>query len=109
MAKRKRAPKAPADPAHDLNALLPQKRHYRQRAHANPFSDHALSYPVSPDAIDWAALYPTSPSTPEFADVGCGFGGLLIALAPLFPDTPMLGQSYLRTSCARTCSLSRRH
>ncbi|OSX59052.1 hypothetical protein POSPLADRAFT_1041238 [Postia placenta MAD-698-R-SB12] len=91
MAKRKRAPKAPADPAHDLNALLPQKRHYRQRAHANPFSDHALSYPLSPDAIDWAALYPTSPSTPEFADVGCGFGGLLIALAPLFPDTPMLG------------------
>ena len=29
--------------------------------------------------------------TPEFADVGCGFGGLLIALAPLFPDTLMLG------------------
>lgn len=29
---------------------------------------------------------------PEFADVGCGFGGLLITLAPLFPDTLMLGQ-----------------
>jgi len=28
---------------------------------------------------------------PEFADVGCGFGGLLIALAPLYPDTLMLG------------------
>jgi tRNA (guanine-N7-)-methyltransferase len=28
----------------------------------------------------------------EFADVGCGFGGLLIALAPQFPDTLMLGK-----------------
>ncbi|KAG8990192.1 tRNA (guanine-N(7)-)-methyltransferase (tRNA(m7G46)-methyltransferase) [Tulasnella sp. 427] len=27
----------------------------------------------------------------EFADVGCGFGGLLMALAPLFPETLMLG------------------
>jgi len=38
--------------------------------------------------------YPTfagSGKTPEFADVGCGFGGLLIALAPLYPDTIMLG------------------
>ena len=29
----------------------------------------------------------------EFADIGCGFGGLLISLAPLYPDTLMLGQS----------------
>ena len=28
----------------------------------------------------------------EFADVGCGFGGLLISLAPQFPDTLMLGK-----------------
>ena len=28
----------------------------------------------------------------EFADVGCGFGGLLISLAPQFPDTLMLGE-----------------
>jgi tRNA (guanine-N7-)-methyltransferase len=27
----------------------------------------------------------------EFADIGCGFGGLLIALAPMFPDTLILG------------------
>lgn len=27
----------------------------------------------------------------EFADIGCGFGGLLISLAPLFPETLMLG------------------
>lgn len=28
----------------------------------------------------------------EFADIGCGFGGLLIALAPMFPDALMLGR-----------------
>ncbi|KAG8930987.1 tRNA (guanine-N(7)-)-methyltransferase (tRNA(m7G46)-methyltransferase) [Tulasnella sp. 418] len=33
----------------------------------------------------------------EFADIGCGFGGLLIALAPMFPDTLMLGME-IRTS-----------
>ncbi|KAJ7883046.1 putative methyltransferase-domain-containing protein [Mycena olivaceomarginata] len=60
--------------------LLPQKRHYRQRA-----------YPDSPDAIDWAVHFPASPGPPEFADVGCGFGGLLTALAPLFPETRILG------------------
>ena len=27
----------------------------------------------------------------RFVDVGCGFGGLLIRLSPLFPDTLMLG------------------
>lgn len=27
----------------------------------------------------------------EIADIGCGYGGLLFALAPKFPDTLMLG------------------
>lgn len=27
----------------------------------------------------------------EIADIGCGFGGLLVALAPKFPDTLLLG------------------
>jgi len=27
----------------------------------------------------------------EIADIGCGFGGLLFALAPHFPDTLILG------------------
>lgn len=95
MPKRKRGSK-PTDGPEDreTNKLLPQKRHYRQRAHANPFSDHALDYPASPAHMDWDAHYPAfagEGKTPEFADVGCGFGGLLIALAPLFPDTLMLG------------------
>ncbi|KAK8870019.1 tRNA (guanine-N(7)-)-methyltransferase [Kwoniella newhampshirensis] len=82
---------------------VPQKRFYRQRAHANVFIDHELDYPKRPEEMDWATHYPqffTSPSadeTPtslkqvEWADVGCGFGGLLMALAPMFPETLMLG------------------
>lgn len=27
----------------------------------------------------------------EVADIGCGFGGLLVALAPVMPDTLMVG------------------
>ncbi|KAL2015935.1 hypothetical protein VTK56DRAFT_4525 [Thermocarpiscus australiensis] len=99
---------------------LPRKKFYRQRAHANPFSDHHLIYPPSPDQMDWSSLYPDyvveepqgrEPSTPEassgqelasarpkrltkdveVADIGCGFGGLLVALAPTMPDTLILG------------------
>ncbi|KAF8751932.1 tRNA (guanine-N(7)-)-methyltransferase [Rhizoctonia solani] len=71
-------------------SLLPQKRHYRQRAHANPFSDHYLS--CVPGEMDWSPHYPNRLNhRVEFADIGCGFGGLLIALAPMYPETLMLG------------------
>lgn len=92
---------------------LPQKKFFRQRAHANPFSDHNLSYPDSPAAFDWAELYPAYSlqgnkgnqdassalgtsvgkisKEVEVADIGCGFGGLLFALAPKMPDTLLLG------------------
>ena len=30
----------------------------------------------------------------EIADIGCGFGGLLFALAPRFPDTLILGMPF---------------
>jgi hypothetical protein len=94
---RKSAPTSVYPPPYDqvLFSRRSQKKHYRQRAHANPFADHALDYPASPDSVDWAAHYPAfagSGRTPEMADVGCGFGGLLIALAPLFPDTLILGE-----------------
>ncbi|KAL0954719.1 hypothetical protein HGRIS_003672 [Hohenbuehelia grisea] len=94
MAKRKRQSQHLKVEDNNQEKLLPQKKHYRQRAHANPFSDHALEYPASPKAIDWSTHYPvlaSSGKVPEFADVGCGFGGLLIFLAPVFPDTLMLG------------------
>ncbi|KAH7095415.1 putative methyltransferase-domain-containing protein [Paraphoma chrysanthemicola] len=111
----------------EQNAALPKKKFYRQRAHANPFSDHSLTYPKSPADMDWATLYPahavkeTEPQpgkvleeqdrgrdeqerktkaiskNVEIADIGCGFGGLLFALAPQFPDTLILGME-IRTS-----------
>ncbi|CAG8612549.1 8597_t:CDS:2 [Ambispora leptoticha] len=108
-----------------MSLKLPQKRYFRQRAHANPFSDHHLDYPKSPAHIDWSLHYPaffksqtpihaeesTSSSVQEetkqtisisespikaqrrveFADLGCGYGGLLVALSTLYPDTLMLG------------------
>lgn len=81
------------------NVDLPRKRFYRQRAHLNPFSDHRLAYPKSPDSMDWSKLYPqfydqsTNQMTKqvEIADVGCGYGGLLIDLAKEYPHTLCLG------------------
>ena len=67
--------------------------------------------PASPHEIDWSKHYPdfvVSPpaktdsglpamaTLPTIADIGCGFGGLLIALSPLLPSTLMLGME-LRT------------
>ncbi|KAI8848015.1 putative methyltransferase-domain-containing protein [Chytridium lagenaria] len=88
---------------------LPQKRYFRQRAHANPFSDHQLEYPVRPEQYaKWHKHYPAffdesdepiplneDDANPfaqvEVADVGCGYGGLIVALSPIFPSTLMLG------------------
>ncbi|KAG2418262.1 hypothetical protein HFD88_001363 [Aspergillus terreus] len=86
---------------------LPQKKFYRQRAHANPFSDHQLKYPLSPAHMDWASHYPAFENPDpaqtnlggfrkllkdvEVVDIGCGFGGLLIGLAPLLPETLIVG------------------
>ncbi|RYP93339.1 hypothetical protein DL770_000528 [Monosporascus sp. CRB-9-2] len=106
---------------------MPSKKFYRQRAHANPFSDHRLIYPSTPEDMDWSALFPSfvadteaAGSTPEtaeatetatkpsvkrlvkdveVADIGCGFGGLLVALAPTLPDTLLVGME-IRTQVA---------
>ncbi|CAL5228892.1 g12108 [Coccomyxa viridis] len=99
----------------------PRKRMYRARAHSNPLNDSNFDVPAHPDDYDWSRHYPAffSRDAPEgtgsqqqepedpsetgtpsaqqqqaavrFADVGCGFGGLLVKLAPLYPDTLMLG------------------
>lgn len=78
---------------------LPKKKFYRQRAHSNPFSDHQLEYPTCPDEMDWSRFYPhfydseNDKMTKQVtvADIGCGFGGLLIDLSPEFPDDLILG------------------
>ena len=72
--------------------------------------------PTIPAHMDWASHYPTfvakdeksedatgllQEDTPavqkllkavEIADIGCGFGGLLFALAPRFPKTLLVGR-----------------
>ncbi|RLN88055.1 hypothetical protein BBJ28_00013229 [Nothophytophthora sp. Chile5] len=50
-------------------AKAPQKKFYRSRAHCNPLSHN--------DSFDYRV---------DFLDVGCGFGGLTVALGELFPD-----------------------
>ncbi|KAE8626715.1 hypothetical protein XENTR_v10006723 [Xenopus tropicalis] len=100
----------PSDPG--ITVAHPKKRYYRQRAHSNPMADHTFQYPVKPEIMDWSEYYPDyfKPLVPdsahddakdlqerkeqhqvEFADIGCGYGGLLVELSPLFPNTLMLG------------------
>lgn len=77
---------------------LPQKKYYRQRAHSNPIADHCIEYPIKPELMNWSTLYPQyftnneqTQKCVEFADVGCGYGGLLVTLSPMFPDNLILG------------------
>ncbi|KAJ5778011.1 tRNA (guanine-N(7)-)-methyltransferase [Penicillium odoratum] len=99
--------------ATDGAVQMPQKKFFRQRAHANVFSDHNLQYPRTPAHMDWSPHYPAyidqDPSNTNLAgarkllkdvevvDIGCGFGGLLVGLAPLLPETLILGME-IRTS-----------
>jgi len=73
-----------------VKSNLPQKRYYRQRAHSNPIADHCFDYPVDPDSMNWTDLYPNQ-NVVRFADIGCGYGGLLVQLSPMFPTKNMLG------------------
>lgn len=72
---------------------MPRKKFYRQRAHANPMSDHDLEYPRTPDDVDWTLYYGNYANgrQVDFVDIGCGYGGLLIKLSPMFPESLMLG------------------
>jgi tRNA (guanine-N7-)-methyltransferase len=74
---------------------MPQKRFYRSRAHCNPLSHNdTFDYPVTPFDIDWTKFhYPKLDKgiVPNVLDIGCGFGGLTLALATLLPDHIILG------------------
>jgi len=78
---------------------LPQKKYYRQRAHSNPIADHDFDYPSCPEVYDWSVLYPcvTNKNSNiydkrvEMLDIGCGYGGLLVTLSPMFPSSMILG------------------
>lgn len=65
-----------------------------------------MNSPQSPDDMDWSPYFPhfveeasEKNAKPhrlrqdvEVVDIGCGFGGLLAALAPKLPDTLILGE-----------------
>jgi tRNA (guanine-N7-)-methyltransferase len=83
---------------------MPQKKFYRQRAHCNPLSHNDnFSYPLRPDLVDWTVKhYPGwekyKPSTttadevvPTVLDIGCGFGGLTVALSTILPNETIMG------------------
>ncbi|KAJ4966407.1 hypothetical protein NE237_018256 [Protea cynaroides] len=97
------------DPKMNKSTHLPRKRFYRARAHSNPLSDSHFPVPITPSHVDYSLHYPhffpsndvisTHQATSsgvhskkiQFADIGCGFGGLLVNLATLFPETLMIG------------------
>ena len=58
--------------------------------------------PASPQTMDWSAHFPAHFPAPgaagpaptkrvEVADIGCGFGGLIVSLSAQLPETLMLG------------------
>lgn len=51
--------------------------------------------PVRPEEVDWRShfprLAPGRDATPQIADVGCGFGGLLCALSATLPSHTIVG------------------
>lgn len=78
----------------------------RTRPHRNPLAENDDERPDCPAevAAKLADMYPlvaadvasgeeaaAAKRRIEFADIGCAFGGMLFSLAPLFPDTLMLG------------------
>lgn len=82
----------------------PQKRFFRSRAHINPLSHvQTYQYPITPERMDWSPYYPAYahqlrlPHSSadnvgvDIADVGCGFGGLLVGLGTALPDMRAIG------------------
>ena len=85
---------------------LPQKRFYRQRAHSNPIADHCFQYPTNAQLMDWSSHYPDFDLKErgiEFVDIGCGYGGLLVELSPMFPTNVMLGIEIRVKVCDFVC------
>ena len=58
-----------------------------------------LSSPLRPNKYDWRNHYPSTGDSSrilsdlqvKFVDVGCGFGGLLVNIAPVFPEHFAIG------------------
>ena len=91
----------------------PQKKYFRQRAHSNPLADHSFLYPVRPSSMNWHPFYQVyfkedglsvdDLHKVEIVDIGCGYGGMLIALSPLFPESLILGMEIRVKVSAYVC------
>ena len=82
----------------DEEFARPQKRHFRTRAHSNVLNANDFWYPASPADVPISQYYPKLAAegiepAPRitFADIGCGYGSLLLGLAGVFADDLMLG------------------
>ncbi|KAK8790911.1 hypothetical protein WA158_005542, partial [Blastocystis sp. Blastoise] len=84
----------------------PLKRFFRQRAHCNPLSHNdSFEYPECPSKMDWSPYYPkffkggndeelekeNELHKVSVLDIGCGYGGLTVALSKILPDHLCLG------------------
>jgi len=75
---------------------MPKKKYYRSRAHCNPFSHNfRFEYPENPNLMNWKTDHFPSMSSesdvPNILDIGCGFGGLTLSLAKMYPQKYVLG------------------
>ena len=106
MTKTENEKKRLREQAEDSNPItvdgdMPQKKFYRSRAHCNPLShNNTFDYPTHPSKMDWTSHYPnlklgqdsnSAKVAPTVLDIGCGFGGLTVALATLLPQQTILG------------------
>lgn len=72
----------------------PQKKHFRTRAHSNVLNANDFWFPPTPADVPLGDYFPNLPEAAraiEMVDIGCGYGSLLLELAVLYPDSPMLG------------------
>ncbi|RVD93344.1 S-adenosylmethionine-dependent protein [Tubulinosema ratisbonensis] len=76
----------------------PKKKDFRPRAHANPFGDVFMEIPENPEVINWNEHFDSSDS-PNFIDIGCGYGRFLIELSEKYKNKQVCGLE-LRSSVA---------
>eukprot|EP00008_Paramoeba_atlantica_P013556 CAMPEP_0201493348 /NCGR_PEP_ID=MMETSP0151_2-20130828/37523_1 /ASSEMBLY_ACC=CAM_ASM_000257 /TAXON_ID=200890 /ORGANISM="Paramoeba atlantica, Strain 621/1 / CCAP 1560/9" /LENGTH=216 /DNA_ID=CAMNT_0047880683 /DNA_START=42 /DNA_END=689 /DNA_ORIENTATION=- len=85
------------------------RKYHQTRAHANPLSDQRFPWcPLSPQDMNWNSHYPAhfGPDSSSLtgkevtiADVGCGYGGLTVALGEQYPEKLVLGMELRDKVC----------
>ncbi|KAJ6237988.1 tRNA (guanine-n(7)-)-methyltransferase [Anaeramoeba flamelloides] len=82
---------------------LPKMTLFRQKAHMNPLSLRQMDFnlPLRPQDMNWKETYPNMKQGEhiDFADIGCGYGGLLFKLSEMFPDNYSIGLEIRKKVC----------